>query len=169
MKLKQLNKNQLEALIQSGEAPSDMTFLEGSMPPSHVLTRSLELAYNAVDGIWAQPYFIERDAQVIGCCGFKSAPSHGRVEIGYHVISQAQGLGAATFAVKQLCHIAFASGLVDTVFASIAADNAASLYVVQKNGFSYRELIIDEDGDQIECWELDKDIFVTHEVGKPNR
>lgn len=158
MKLKQLNKSQLEALIQSGEAPSNMTFLEGSIPPGHVLARSLELVNNAVNGIWAQPYFIEREGQVIGCCGFKSAPSHGRVEIGYHVVPKAQGLGAATFAVKQLCHIAFAAGLVETVFATIAADNAASLHVVQKNGFSYKEPIIDEDGDQLEYWELDKNL-----------
>lgn len=166
MSLKQLNKSQLEALIQSGEASNNMTFLEGSIPPSHVLNRSLELVNNTVDDIWAQPYFIERESQVIGCCGFKSAPSHGRVEIGYHVIQQAQGLGAATFAVKQLCHIAFASGLVETVFATIAADNAASLYVVQKNGFSYKELIIVEGGEQLQCWEFDKDIFVMHEVSK---
>lgn len=158
MNLKQLNKSQLEALIKSGEEPHDMTFLEGSIPPSHVLTRSLELLNNAVDDIWAQPYFIEREGQVIGCCGFKSAPSHGRVEIGYHVIPQAQRLGAATFAVKQLCHIAFASGFVETVFATIAADNSASLHVVQKNGFSYKELITDEDGDQLEYWELDKNV-----------
>jgi len=169
MNLKQLNKKQLEALIELAESPSDMTFLEGSIPPSHVLTRSLELANNAVDSIWAQPYFIEIEAQIIGCCGFKSAPSHGRVEIGYHVVPQAQGLGAATFAVKQLCHIAFAADLVETVFATIAANNAASLHVVQKNGFSYKKLITDEDGDQLECWEFDKDIFVTHEVGKPTR
>lgn len=132
MKLKQLTNSQLEALIELAESPSNMTFLKGSIPPSHVLTHSLELLNNAVDDIWAVTYFIDKEGQVIGCCGFKSVPCHGRVEIGYHVVPQAQGLGVATFAIKQLYHIAFASGLVETVFATIAADNAASLMSYKK-------------------------------------
>ena len=157
MNLIQLNDIQLKMLIQSGDTPKDLTFIERSIPPIHVLVRSMELRHNLVDVIWAFPYFIQKHTQIIGACGFKGAPKNSRVEIGYNVAPDARGLGVATSAVKQLSQIAFNSALVDTVFALITSDNKASLNVVQKNGFSFKEFVIDSDGEQLEYWELNKD------------
>ena len=158
MKLIQLNDIQLKMLIQSGDTPKDLTFIERSIPPIHVLVRAMDLRHNLVDIIWALPYFIQTNTQIIGACGFKDAPKNSRIEIGYNVAPDAQGLGVATSAVKQLSQIAFGSALIDTVFALIASDNKASLNVVQKNGFSFKEFIVDSDGEQLEYWELNKGV-----------
>ncbi|SQD77790.1 GNAT family N-acetyltransferase [Moritella yayanosii] len=117
MQLIQLNGIQLKMLIQSGDTPKDLTFIEHSIPPIHVLVRSMDLRHNLVDVIWAFPYFIQKNTQITGACGFKDAPKNSRIEIGYNVAPDARGLGIATAAVKQLSQIAFASTLVNTVFA----------------------------------------------------
>ncbi len=80
-------------LIQSGDTPTDLTFIEHSIPPIHVLVRAMDLRYNRVDIIWALPYFIQTNTQIIGACGFKDAPKNSRIEIGYNVAPDAQGLG----------------------------------------------------------------------------
>lgn len=156
MNLIQLNDTQLKMLIQSGDKPKNLTFIEHSIPPIHVLVRSMDLRHNLVDVIWAFPYFIQKNTQIIGACGFKDAPKNSRIEIGYNVAPDARGLGIATAAVKQLSQIAFGSTLVNTVFALVASDNKASLNVVHKNGFSYKELVVDSADEQLECWELNK-------------
>ncbi|MFT7684429.1 MAG: ribosomal-protein-alanine N-acetyltransferase [Moritella dasanensis] len=156
MNLIQLNEIQLKTLIQSGDKPKGITFIEHSIPPVHVLVRSMDLRHNLVDAIWAFPYFIQKNDKIIGACGFKDEPKNRRIEIGYNVAPDAGGLGFATSAVKQLSQIAFGSTFVNTIFALIASDNKASLNVVHKNGFSYKELVVDSDGEQLECWELNK-------------
>ncbi|PKH07224.1 GNAT family N-acetyltransferase [Moritella sp. Urea-trap-13] len=156
MNLIQLDDIQLKMLIQSGDRPKNLTFIEHSIPPIHVLVRSMDLRHNLVDVIWAFPYFIQKNDKIMGCCGFKESPKNSRIEIGYNVAPDARGLGIATAAIKQLSQIAFGSTLVNTVYALIASDNKASLNVVHKNGFSYKELVVDSDGEQLECWELNK-------------
>ncbi|WED27656.1 GNAT family N-acetyltransferase [Vibrio sp. DW001] len=155
MKLIQLNRFQIESLSQHATNSRDVIFVEGSVPPIHVLNRSLYLCHNAAEELWALPYFMQKASHIIGCCGFKGVPKNTRIEIGYNVAPDARGLGAATFAVQQLSQIAFDSGLVKTVVALISSDNKASLSVVRKNGFSYKELIIDEEGEELELWQLD--------------
>ncbi|MGT0149264.1 GNAT family N-acetyltransferase [Vibrio metschnikovii] len=86
--------------------------------------------------------------------GFKNPPSDYRVEIGYNVAFDVRGKGIATFAVNKLCQIAFESGLVKVVFALIASENLASLHVVRKNGFIYKNMVVDSDGESLECWEI---------------
>nr|WP_241525306.1 GNAT family N-acetyltransferase [Vibrio cholerae] len=81
-----------------------------------------------------------------------------RVEIGYNVAFGVQGKGIATFAVNKLCQIAFESGLVKVVFALISSENSASLNVVRKNGFIYKNIAVDSDGESLECWELSNNI-----------
>lgn len=154
MNLIQLNQIQLDKLIKSDEKPQNCQCLEGAIPPEYVLVRSIEYCDKSMDKIWALPYFVQKSSQIIGCCGFKGEPSSNRVEIGYNVAPNAQGLGVATAAVKMLSQIAFDSGVINTVVALISSSNVASLNVARKNGFSYKEMVIDEDGEQLESWEL---------------
>ena len=156
MNLIQLSEAQLQRLIQFGIKPSDFVFIEGSIPPKHVLNRSMNLFHNAVGVIWSLPYFIQKNTQIIGCCGFKGTPCNKRVEIGYHVASDMRGMGIATSAIKLLSRIAFYSGEVDAVVALISSDNKASLNVVQKNGFTYTEVVVNEDGEELESWILNR-------------
>ncbi|MFT5674320.1 MAG: ribosomal-protein-alanine N-acetyltransferase [Paraglaciecola sp.] len=157
MNLIQLNETQLEKFIKSGVQPYNLKFNEGAIPPIHVLRRSMDLFHYSVDPVWSLPYFIQKETQIIGCCGFKGSPCKNRIEIGYNVSPDAQGLGIATSAVKQLSQIAFNSDLVSILVALISSDNKASLNVVHKNGFSYKKLVVDDDGEQLECWELNHD------------
>ena len=158
MKLIQLSETQLARLILCRGELNDLVLIEGSIPPEHVLQRSMKLMSHRVNSILALAYLIQNNSKIIGCCGFKSSPNNSRIEIGYNVAPSARGLGTATLAVKRLCKIAFDSGEVVTVVALIAPENRASLKVVQKNNFSYLELVIDEEGEQLACWALNKPI-----------
>lgn len=151
MQLVQLNEHQLEKLIESS-AP--FQYLRGAIPPKHVLMRALTHYRNGLDQVWASPYFIKVNGKIVGCCGFKNSPESHRVEIGYHLAFAAQGRGIAASAVNRLCQIAFATQHVKTVVALIASENHASLNVVHKNRFVYKNFVVDSEGDRLECWEL---------------
>ncbi|MBF4390515.1 GNAT family N-acetyltransferase [Vibrio anguillarum] len=151
MELIQLNESELK-MLRDGQ--SELKYMIDGIPPNHVLERSL----NHYREVWSLPYFIKSNDQLIGSCGFKNPPFNCRVEIGYNVAFGAQGKGIATFAVNKLCQIAFESGLVKVVFALISSKNSASLNVVRKNGFIYKNIAVDSDGESLECWELSNNI-----------
>ncbi|EOZ5531409.1 GNAT family N-acetyltransferase [Vibrio metschnikovii] len=151
MEVVQLNEHELKMLC---DGQSEFKYILDGIPPKHVLDRSLNNYRNSVCEIWSLPYFIKLNDQLIGSCGFKNPPSDYRVEIGYNVAFDVRGKGIATFAVNKLCQIAFESGLVKVVFALIASENLASLHVVRKNGFIYKNMVVDSDGESLKCWEI---------------
>ncbi|EOV0854451.1 GNAT family N-acetyltransferase [Vibrio parahaemolyticus] len=151
MELIQLNENELK-MLRDGQ--SDLKYMIDGVPPNHVLERSLSHYGDSICEVWSLPYFMRANDQLIGSCGFKNPPRDGRVEIGYNVSSSHQGKGIATLAVNKLCQIAFESDLVKVVFALISSENSASLNVVRKNGFIYKNMVVDSDGESLECWEL---------------
>lgn len=95
------------------------------------------------------------DGLVFGSIGFFGPPAPGsglssdgvpEVEIGYGLVSDARGRGVATEAVRALLAHADASGV--RVRASVLPDNAASIRVLAKCGFT--ELRgANEDGDLV--------------------
>ncbi|MCW0506582.1 GNAT family N-acetyltransferase [Aeromonas piscicola] len=155
MELIQLNENELK-MLRDGQ--SELKYMIDGIPPNHVLDRSLNHYRDSICEVWSLPYFIKSNDQLIGSCGFKNPPIECRVEIGYNVAFGVQGKGIATFAVNKLCQIAFESGLVKFVFALISSENSASLIVVRKNGFIYKNIVMDSDGESLECWELSNNI-----------
>ncbi|HHG3271500.1 TPA: hypothetical protein ACQYDI_004750 [Vibrio parahaemolyticus] len=54
MKLQQINKKQLNQLI-TGTTGKKIEFCNGSIPPNHVLNRSLQQAQKAGAEIWSLP------------------------------------------------------------------------------------------------------------------
>ena len=92
--------------------------------------------------------------QIVGCCGFKSEPVLNSVEIGYNVAPDARGQGFATLAIEKLCQVAINSNSVKTVKALIASHNIASLNVVIKNQFTFTEMVIDHENEELQCWTL---------------
>ncbi|MBF4425704.1 GNAT family N-acetyltransferase [Vibrio anguillarum] len=155
MELIQLNEHELK-MLRDGQ--SELKYMIDGIPANHVLERSLNHYRDLICEVWSLPYFIKSNDQLIGSCGFKNPPFNYRVEIGYNVSFGAQGKGIATFAVNKLCQIAFESGLVKVVFALISSENSASLNVVRKNGFIYKNIAVDSDGELLECWELNNNI-----------
>jgi len=73
---------------------------------------------------------------LIGAGGFKGPPTNGRVEIGYHVLAPYRRRGYAAEAVGALLSWAFDHAGVHTVVAQTAVDNAPSLALLAKLGFT---------------------------------
>ncbi|MDD1783603.1 GNAT family N-acetyltransferase [Enterovibrio sp. ZSDZ35] len=154
MELKQLNTDQLHQLISSASIGVEVDFCVGSIPPEHVLYRSVQHAQSGKDEIWSLPYMMLLHNHVVGFCGFKNEPNAGEVEIGYNVAEQQQGLGLAKSAVNKLCKVAFNSGLVENVVALISSTNVASLNVVKANNFVFAGGVVDDDNEELEKWVL---------------
>ncbi len=149
-----LSKPQLESLAASRE-PEELQLRaeHGSLPPTFVAARSLELAAAPENATWASTFLIVRneDSRFVGACGFKTAPNAGRVEIGYGVSPVARGQGAATAALKLLSHIAFEAGAAE-VLAEVLPSNVASIRVVEKAGFALVGSRTDEDNEFVLQW-----------------
>ncbi|CCO50208.1 Acetyltransferase gnat family [Vibrio nigripulchritudo SOn1] len=154
MEIKQLNTNQLRQLISSVSIGVEMDFCVGSIPPMHVLNRSVQHTKSGKNEMWALPYMMLFHNHVVGFCGFKGEPIAGEVEIGYNVAEKQQGRGLAKSAVNKLCKVAFNSGLVENIVALISSTNVASLNVVKANNFVFTGKVVDDDNEKLEKWVL---------------
>ena len=86
-------------------------------------------------GWFARAIVRREDDRVIGHCGFHGDPADvGRAEIGYTVLAPFRRQGFATESAQGLVDWSRAQGS-DAVFATIAADNAASIALVTRLGF----------------------------------
>ncbi len=73
---------------------------------------------------------------LIAAAGFFGPPDEeGSVEIGYSIVEEWRGKGAATEIVEFLVKTAFGYEYVNLIKARTSKDNAASIKVLQKNGF----------------------------------
>jgi [ribosomal protein S5]-alanine N-acetyltransferase len=152
--LLQLSKTELEALAASRvPARLEARMEPDSMPPAFVASRALELAVTGHPLPWATTFLIvnDEDARIIGGCGFKTGPTHGRVEVGYGVAPSAQGRGAASKALQLLVRSAFEAGATE-VLAEVAPTNHASTRVVQKAGFEKIGFRIDNGNEYVVQW-----------------
>jgi ribosomal-protein-alanine N-acetyltransferase len=152
--LRQLSSAELEDLAASRVPAHLVERIEsGALPPAFVAARSLRLAAQGHGEPWATSYLIVRDhdQRIVGACGFKTAPSAGRVELGYGVAAAARGQGAATAALKLLLAMAFDAGAT-SVLAEVVPENEASTKVVQKNGFIRTGAGHDKDGEYVVQW-----------------
>lgn len=88
-------------------------------------------------GIWIP---VQRDENtIVGDAGFKGWPDReGTVEIGYGTAPSYRCGGYATEAVQALVRWAFSHPEVKRVVAECAPGNAASIRVLEKNGFCQR-------------------------------
>ena len=150
----QLSGSQLEDLSASRVPPLLAERLEqGALPPAFVAARSLDLGANGYPEPWSTSFLIvrEQDDRIVGACGFKTAPTDGRVEVGYGVAVSARGQGAATEALKLLVVKAFEAGATE-ILAEVVPDNHASVKVVEKNGFIRTGAQNDKNGDYVVQW-----------------
>jgi [ribosomal protein S5]-alanine N-acetyltransferase len=81
-------------------------------------------------------YIAVANDRVIGTCGFKSAPSQGRVEIAYFTFPDYEGKGIATQMARQLIAIAGDMDSDVLVTAQTLPDRNASHRVLEKLGFT---------------------------------
>ncbi len=50
-------------------------------------------------------YFVVKNEQVVGCCGFKGQPNNGKVEIAYWTFPAFERQGISSFSCKELVSI----------------------------------------------------------------
>lgn len=99
-------------------------------------------------------YLVLKGGQVVGTCGFKSAPQGGRVEIAYFTFPPHEGAGLATAMAEVLVSLALRSDPTVTVFAQTLRGRNASHRVLEKTGFQQAGLVeSSEDGTVLE-WNL---------------
>jgi [ribosomal protein S5]-alanine N-acetyltransferase len=99
-------------------------------------------------------YFVIRDHEVVGSCGFTSAPSEGRVEIAYWTFAKYEGQGVASYACAALIEIALKENSSLIITAKTAPEFNASTKILQKNNFIYKGIVQDHEIGDAWLWEL---------------
>jgi ribosomal-protein-alanine N-acetyltransferase len=85
---------------------------------------------------WMARLMVSESEGAVGHCGFHGPPDTiGRAEIGYSVFSQFRGRGYAKEAARGLTEWAFEHGQRE-VYATVSPNNAPSLAVVRRLGFT---------------------------------
>jgi len=88
---------------------------------------------------WAKWYVLlvtQGHVVPIGVLGFMGKPVERRVEIGYSLVKSSHGRGLGTRAIGLMLAWVADTGHVDTVCAHTLPGLAASIRVLEKNGFS---------------------------------
>jgi RimJ/RimL family protein N-acetyltransferase len=106
-------------------------------------------------------YFIVRQNQIVGSCGYVGQPKNGRVEIAYWTFKAFEGQGIASFACKELASIAYRTDPNLTVTAKTAPVHNASTKILQNNGFVFTEMVQDEEIGDAWLWTHEKALINT--------
>lgn len=90
-------------------------------------------------------YFVMRDEQIIGSCGFVGSPKDGSVELAYWTFKEFEGQGVASFACKELIEIANSAHPGITLEAKTEPRHNASTRILEKNKFVFTKIVQDEE------------------------
>ena len=88
--------------------------------------------------------------EVIGAAGFNITGPLSEVELIYHFNKKSWGKGFATEAAKACLEIAKNHGKVQIVTASVSPENKGSLLILEKIGFTFKEMKWFDDTEQEE-------------------
>ena len=101
-------------------------------------------------------YFVVRQNQIVGSCGFVGQPKDGKVEVAYWTFKEFEGQGIASFACKELVSIANQADPNLTITAKTAPEHNASTKILQKNDFVFTEIVQDEEIGDAWLWTYKK-------------
>ncbi len=90
-------------------------------------------------------YFVERNGQIVGSCGFTGQPDDGKVEIAYWTFQAFEGQGVASFSCKELILISQKTDPNIIITAKTAPENNASTKILNRNGFVFSEIVQDHE------------------------
>ena len=90
-------------------------------------------------------YFVVIDDTIVGSCSFVGQPQDGKVEIAYWTFKEFEGQGIASFACKELVKIAKQTDQRVVITAKTAPEHNASTKILEKNYFSFSEIVQDEE------------------------
>jgi RimJ/RimL family protein N-acetyltransferase len=90
-------------------------------------------------------YFVIRDGEIVGSCGFVGPPRDGKVEIAYWTFKEFEGQGVASFACRELMSIANKTEPGVTITAKTAPEKNASTKILENSGFAFTEIVQDHE------------------------
>ncbi|MFZ4543701.1 MAG: GNAT family N-acetyltransferase [Saprospiraceae bacterium] len=99
-------------------------------------------------------YFVIKDNQIVGSCGFTGQPKDGKVEIAYWTFKAFEGQGIASFSCFELIKISQKNDPTVIITAKTAPENNASTHILQKNGFVFTDIVQDEEIGDAWLWTL---------------
>ena len=99
-------------------------------------------------------YFVVRQNQIVGSCGFTGKPQDGKVEIAYWTFKEFEGQGIASFSCQELVSISRKTNPTVIITAKTAPEYNASTKILQKNGFQYAEVVQDHEIGDAWLWTL---------------
>lgn len=99
-------------------------------------------------------YFVVRQNDVVGSCGFTGKPKEGKVEIAYWTFKEFEGQGIASFSCKELVSISRQTNPTITITAKTAPEHNASTKILQNNGFEFIEIVQDHEIRDAWLWAL---------------
>ncbi len=100
-------------------------------------------------------YFVIRENQIVGMCGFTGQPTAGKVEIAYWTFKEFEGHGIASFSCKALVEISQKTDSAVTITAKTAPENNASTKILENNGFHFSEIVQDHEIGDAWLWILE--------------
>lgn len=96
-------------------------------------------------------YYVQRESELIGSCGFKGKPQNGSVEIAYGTFERNRKQGIGTAICKLLVDVATTADPAVRITARTLPEENFSTRILVKNHFIYSGIVNDpEDG---EVWE----------------
>jgi [ribosomal protein S5]-alanine N-acetyltransferase len=99
-------------------------------------------------------YFVVRQNDIVGSCGFTGKPKEGKVEIAYWTFKEFEGQGIASFSCKELVSISQQTDPTITITAKTAPEHNASTKILQNNGFEFIEIVQDHEIGDAWLWAL---------------
>lgn len=120
-----------------------MTWVWTPFPPGAALREIKRMTSNE-SGPWTLPFAVVRERRMVGFAQlFGIRFSIGTAEVSYWISQDESGHDAASRAVNELCWIAFRELGLHRVELRCAVDNAASLGVARKAGFTTEGVLRD--------------------------
>jgi len=101
-------------------------------------------------------YFAIKNNKVVGTGGFTGEPKEGKVEIAYWTFKEFEGQGIASFVCEQLISIAKGTDPTIIITAKTAPEHNASTKILENNGFTFIEIVQDEEIGDAWLWTLQK-------------
>lgn len=120
-----------------------------------MLLKSYDNYYQKIDFTlpWVG-YFVVRQNEIVGSCGFTGQPKEGIVEIAYWTFKEFEGQGIASFSCKELVSISRQTDPTITITAKTAPEHNASTKILQNNGFEFIEIVQDHEIGDAWLWAL---------------
>ena len=99
-------------------------------------------------------YFVIKENQIVGSCGFTGQPKDGKVEIAYWTFKEYERQGISSFSCKELIQISEQTDPAIIITAKTAPEHNASTKILQNNGFTFTGIVQDHEIGDAWLWTL---------------